>query len=167
MDYIDRVLAHVTDGGALLLGDGGINLLRTVSQPRDFNGCIFSRNLAINYPRIVNVKHPDRYFQYVCDQPLLDWAPFCAMSGGRASHGLKGPEEGMTEFTTQDNAGPSVVAKNFPQIYSSQNYPILEGISMWNSRLMLISGLSNMVVFKTGVPLEGMLPMGHLVSLFP
>lgn len=42
LDYVDRILNHITNGGAFMVTDNGKNILRTVTRPSDISGCIFS-----------------------------------------------------------------------------------------------------------------------------
>lgn len=167
LDLFDIILCNTTNGGALFPTDNGMNMMRTLGRPRDFSGCIFSRDLDTRYPIIVNIKYPDVYFQFVSEMPILDWAPFVTMQSGRGSRGLTDSAEHLREYFCPRKIGPALDTRNMPVSRGMRDIAIFDGISAWNNRLFLISGWCDLYEYPSGQAIEGFLPQGHLVCLFP
>lgn len=73
----------------------------------------------------------------------------------------------MYKYSVTAHAGASLDTSYMPANHHTRDIPFLDGVSSWNTRVLLISGEAVLTNYRTGDVVPGFIPDGHLICLFP
>lgn len=165
LDAVDFIMAAAMQGSCLRLCDNKRNLLRTITVPRSMTGTVYSQDYVTLYSGIVPVKYPDIYYATVSDSIIMDWAPFPVINAGLSACGITSSNGSLCEVAHLNFAGPSINTHGCPLQPRVSDILYFDGMSHWNSRMLLIGAHSNLYQYPSGMLEPGFTPMGQLVVL--